>query len=543
MLNEIAATFIAGFGLFLIGLQFLESNMHELTNGSVRTILKKNTSTDLKASFWGAIMGFALSDPTVVCYIAGSLYSGKSITLKRAMLMSLWSNVGSCFILFIFFLNINVAVLFILGFSAIAYYYKKPFNWRYGVGSLFSIALLLFALQLMNSQSDELMHIDWIRENTRYFQNSFFISFLFAAIVMLIVQTDIILYVMIADFVSAHIFTLDQAIIMIYGVQLGQALGDGLIGMSLKGYTKQILFMQVLVNLCISIFFYFLLMVEINTGIPMIKALSVYLGSTVLTQLIFLLLIANFIMTFIFHLFVYPISALLGRIFPPQLNESLSTPQYIENASTQDPLTAFDLIEQELLELMKRLPAVIEKRLAPSVNEEDKNITLLESHVAFGSVIKEIEELMKEIQKQNISQEISLRLTTLTERLQIVIALEEGIYQLTQVQIPESFSEKLKMLYAHIMESQEALIHTVNEAIEYLSNEDIAILMAATTDTNKVLEKIRKTFCEESHDLSISEQSCVLVTTSVFDRNVWLLRRLIFQFIPNNFLNFEKRLT
>lgn len=535
MFNEIVGTFLAGFGLFLIALQILENCMHDLTSGSVRTILKKNTSTDFKASIWGAIMGFGISDPAVVACIAGSLYSGKSITLRHAMLMSLWSNVGACFILFIFFLNINVAVLFILGISAVLYYYKKPFKWRYGIGCIFSIALILYSLQLMNSQSDEFLQVSWIKDNTHYIQYSNFISFIFAAIAMIIFQTNMIIFVMIASFVLAHVITMDQAIIMLYGVQFGHAFVVIMMGLNFKGYTKQVIYMQALVDITISIFFYLLLIIETHTGIPMIKALSLYLGSTPLTQLIFVLLFANIIMTTIFHLFVTPISALLGQLFPPPKDESLSTPQYIGNASTQDPLTAIDLIEQELLGLMKRLPALIEEKLSNSLNEADKNVKFLETHIAFGSIIKEIEELMNEIQKNTIAPKTANRLVTIADRIQIVISLEEGVYQLTQVEIPQNFSEKLKTLYAQILESQEALIQTVNDAIEFLSDEDIAILIAATAHTNEVLNNVQKTFCEESPGLSVAEKSCVLATTSVFDRNVWLLRRLIFQFIPKGF--------
>lgn len=532
MFNEIFGGVFAGFGLFLVALKLLEFNMHDLTSGSLRGILKKQTSSDFKAGFWGMIMACILAEPAVVSCLAGSFYSGKSISFRRAAIMGLWSNLGSCLFLFILFFNIELLVLFMLGVTAISFYLEKPFTWRYAMGAAFSITLLLYALQVIETHSDQLLQATWIQDAIKLLHSNYFISYIVAAVLMVAIQADMVLLVLFANLVHLNSIPLDQAMIMVFGLELGLATIDLLMAISFKAHTKKIFFISALVDLFIGCIFPIFLFIENWTGIPMLKALITHLSDNVVNQLVFLITISNLISTVIIQTFLGPIINFMNYLFPGQTEQRIAEPQFIDSASNQDPETAITLAEQELFALFKRLPVTIECKLSndPISVKKEK---LTSDHESYTSIADAVDEYLKEIQTRNLGASVSGHLIVAIERLQILKDIEEGINQLCLMDLPDTFHDKLKILYSQLLEVLEALILTVGDAIETLSEEDIQILITATTSSTNALDGIRKSYSDESLHLSGPERIWVLNATSIFDRDVWLLKRLICQFVPS----------
>ncbi len=534
MFNEVFSSMIAGLGLLFIALKILESCLHELTSGHVREIIKKNTSTGWQAAIWGGVLGLVAGDPAVVGFIAASLFTCKSIPLSRALTMSMWSNVGACCLYFIVFIDIDLLVLYFIGLTGFAYYLEKPFRGRHLLGSIFAICLMLYALTIMKSQSDKIVDIPFIANNLHSFQQSYFKPFIISTLLTLAVQgADIIILVLIVNLFNGHVLTLDQALFMLFGMNLGLALINLIITLSLKGVMKQILFIQVAVDVVISVGFSLCLALELYTGIPMLKAFALFFFHNVWAQMIFIIFASNVFTCVTFSIFMEPISRLMAYLFPSTNAVDLAEPKYLGDIHIKDGNSAIDLINREIFDLLQRLPKNLEYKL--TTNNRQESATELElRHQQYLAVIEAIDKVVKELSQQTFDPLTANKMLMTSDRLQIAIALEEGIFHLTHINLPDSAPESTKQLALRICEAQQAQLETVLEAISSKEEEEVVQLINATANTKTVIGTIRQEYLKNEHNTLIEIKAKVLEMTSLFERNVWLLRRLAYQFIPKD---------
>ncbi len=535
MFNDVFSSLIGGIGLLFIALKILEASMRDLTGGYVRTIIKKHTSNNFQAGFWGGLMGLVAGDPAVVGFIAATLFSCKSMTLPRAMVMSIWSNVGSCCLFFLVFIDIDLIVLYMIGVTGFAFYLEKPFHWRHLIGVFFAISLMLYSLTLMKAQSENLVHIPWINDKLHELQSSYFQPFIITALLTIIIQADIVILVLIANLTQAKVLTPDQAFFMLFGMHLGLATINLLVSLNIRGVMRQIISVQVLVDTLIAVFFSIVFAIELYTGIPLIKALTTSVSDNIWTQLIFLVFFANIFMSLCFTFTMKYISIVMNVLFPVRAVVDPGTPKYIGECSIADPESSLDLINHELLDLVKRMPENIEYKLN-NLNKDTTRDVLKQRHNQFYSVMNEIERLVHELGSKHCSDETADKLIAMTDRIQIIISLEEGIYHLTKLDFPPDLPEGLHNLGLEIYEAQEALLETVIEAVETSSDEDVNALINATANIDPTIDLIRQNYLKHDSHASVLSKAVILNMTSLFERNVWLMRRLSNQHIPKHLL-------
>ncbi len=533
MINEILSTTLGGLGLLFLALKFLETNIQSLMTGAVRTSIKKHTSNDLITIFWGCFLGVITGEPAVVGCIAASLYSCRSLSHQRTLIMSTWSNLGSWGLFFVVFLNIDLVVLYLIGFTGIAVYLEKPFKWRFYLGSIAAICLLLFAVMLMKSQSEKIADIPWVSAHLSEIQSAYFKSFVIAVVLTFLTQSDLVIMLLIASLSHAHVLNVDQAILMLYGVQIGVGMAYLLVMINSKGAMKQIFFLQVLFYVLLGLVFTLLLIIEMMTSIPLIKALSEQVSSSIWSQMLFIVIFASATMCILFTIFSKPLSKLMLKIFKTSAAYDPATPRYITMDAISDPASALDLFEQELLALLKRLPQSIEYKLLNQGGDPFQVQAIMKlHHEQFIAVTKVADELLKELGQQNIAAEISEKLFIASDRLQISSALEEGTNSLLQIELPQDCSEGIKTLSIQIYEAQQVLFETTIEAIANRDKEDIEVLLEAIASSKSCIDGIRQAYIKQESASSVHNKVLILNLTSLFERNVWLLQRLIHEYLP-----------
>ncbi len=533
MINEILSTTLGGLGLLFLALKFLDTNMQSLMTGSVRTTIKKHTSNDISAMFWGFVLGLITSAPAVVGCIASSLYSCRSLSHQRTLIMTTWSNLGCWGLFFVVFLNIDLIVLYLIGFTGIAVYLEKPFKWRFYLGCIAAICLMLFAVMLMKSQSGKIADIPWVSAHLSEIQSAYFKSFVIAALLTFLTQSDLVIMLLITNLSHAHVLTVDQAILMLYGVQIGVGMTYLLLMINTKGIMKQIFFLQILFNVLVGVVFTLLLIVEMTTSIPLVKALSQQVASSIWSQMLFIVIFASAIMCILFTIFSEVLSKFILKIFKVSEVYDPARPRYITMEAISDPASALDLFEQELLALLKRLPQNIEYKLLNQDGDPFQvQATLKLHHEQFIAVTKVADELLKELGQQNIAAEISGELFIASDRLQISSALEEGTHSLLQIELPQACSEGIKTLATQINEAQQVLFETTIDAIANRDKEDIEVLLEAISSSKSSIDSIRQAYIKQESISSVHNKVLILTLTSLFERNVWLLQRLIHEYLP-----------
>lgn len=527
---DILSQIFAGLGLLLLGLKILESSMRDLTSGHMREVIKKHTSNDFLAAFWGAILGFVTGDPAVVGFIAAALCTGKTISLHRGGMMSLWSNFGSCFLYLIVFIKIDVFLFFLLGVSGFAFYAEKPVKWRHFIGCLIGVLLMLYGLTVMMSQSEEIAQSSFVQSYLHDIQDHLFLPFILSAILMSICQSDILILVLVANFTQAQVLSNEQAIVMVYGMLLGLSISNIFFIIPFKGTVKKLILVQTLLELSIVVIFGLLFLLEIHTSIPLLNAFSAAITDSVWSQLIFIIFFTYLIMTIVFSFSLDRILYWMKKVFYIQDEVDPNKPQFIAD-KIKDPDSAVDLLQQELFGLFKRLPKNIEYRLSEK-NKDGVSAVLQARHSQFHSITLAMEALLRDLTSKHISQVTADKMVLLIDQLQYIIALEDGINYLTQVELPSNAHEGLHSLLFQLYEAQQALLETILEAIESKSKEDINIMMNAMTNIKTTMKKIRDHHINQMELASLNEKALILSLTGIFERNIWLMSSFLKSNIP-----------
>lgn len=530
MVAEVLGSMLAGLGLIFLALKIIEESLRELTGGPLRDVIKRNTSSGIQASFWGLIMGTVSGEPAVVGVIATSLYNCKSITFRNALLMTIWCMTGVCLIYFILFLDVGLYVLFLLGILGFFYLQEKPAKMRHALSFFFAICIMLYGLSLMTSNSDKLAEIPWVSEHLHRLQSSYFSPYIVAALLTLLLQgEDIVLLVLIVNLFEASVITAAQAVFMVMGMHLGLSALTLIIAVNTKGVLKQIFIMQTLFDFLIATLFPVLIAIELITGIPMIVAWSKELTASIWSQLVGIIIVSNIAVSVLFTVCISLLEKWLKKWFPAVVVVDLSEPKYIEDINIHDPQSALDLIDREIGELLNRIPKNIEYKLATS-NQETVKEELKLRHEQYMSVIGKIEQALKEIGTRSVDPSTANKMLAVSDRLQIGISLEEGVNHLLRINIPPAAPETLRTLALEICEAQQAQLETILSAVHDNSEEEMSTLNAATANIKTAIESIREAYLKREAGAPLETKAAILHMTSIFERNVWLLRRLIQQY-------------
>src|SRR5215468_895868 len=115
MVNSILANIIAGLGLFFSGLRLIDSNLRQAAGRRLRTIIGRLTQQTWVASLVGLLAGAFIQSSSGIVFILVSLVSSGLTTVKRALPIVTWANVGCSALIFAAVLDLLLAILYLLG--------------------------------------------------------------------------------------------------------------------------------------------------------------------------------------------------------------------------------------------------------------------------------------------------------------------------------------------------------------------------------------------------------------------------------------------
>jgi len=116
---------LAGIGIFLLGMNFLEETLRSLSGRSFKLFLRKQTTNPLKAIGGGAVLSGVLQSSSVVNLMVLALVGAGVLTMQNALAVILGTNIGSTLTSWIvatlgFKVNIESFALPLVGVAGIA---------------------------------------------------------------------------------------------------------------------------------------------------------------------------------------------------------------------------------------------------------------------------------------------------------------------------------------------------------------------------------------------------------------------------------------
>jgi len=513
---------IGGLGLFFVGIRMVRDNLKRMTSRRVKLLITRFTDSGFIAGIGGALSGFITQSTTVVTFIVASFISSGLLTVRKSLPIIFWSNAGCSTLVLIAVFDIKCIVLLVLGLSGICYAFEKPARFHHALGILFGISLLFFGLNMVSTGTSPVAEYPGFQSLLFTLKNSYLLIFLIGGILTVISQAAIGIMIIAITMANAGMFTMDQTLMIIYGVHAGSAATTIILSASVRGSAKQAVMARALLNLFGVVIFVVLFYVELYTHVPLVKTFVGRLSGDIREQAAFVVLLFNFLIPFIFSFLLTPFYSILTHFWPPLEEETLSKIKFIHEHAAGDPDAAILLIDKELLRLLKRIPLYLD-RLRPGAR--DGSIDLDTYHNAFGEVSSEIGLFIADVFHEKLNISTSEALLNAQNRHSLVASLENNVYGLCKTLEGNTDGEASGTLSMNIVESLDAIFLTAIETTASGNADDLEILITLTSDKGGLMEKIRRSYLSSENNLSLDERALILYMTNLYERSIWTLGR------------------
>lgn len=519
----LVALYLAGLSFFFTGVSGISENLRLMSGQRFRLLLAKATHHPVFAGLLGAFMGALTQSASVVALILTGMVATGMLALRRALLVLSCANLGTALLVFLATLDLHLPVLFVIGLSGMIIAFKLWAKWKPGWAALLSVGLVFFGLDMMKEAFKPLSSSAGAIDVGKFFDFFPDAAFFAGMVTRALVHSS--------SSVAAISITLNKggllgdfpAMMGLAGLGMGTAIATYFLSSNVKGVSRQITIHQATANFGASVTLALLLTTERFSHIPMLLAMLRLLSPSISGRMA--------IMYFIFNLMIVAVAittlpwapAWLARISPPTPEENLSRPMYLESDALLSPETALDLVALEQLRMVRAL----EQFLKSARGESDVNLESL--HAAAGELGKEISEFLESLVKLPIATELVTRAISFQRKQETLRALAENVFlfaaTLEERVIGRELIADSNALAGRLVEALDTIVLTAVDALTTKDNGDIDMLFRLTDDRGGMMERIRKRMqVDEMQD--VENLSALHYATTLFERNVWLLRQL-----------------
>ena len=521
ILEQFAYIF-AGLGLFFIGIKTIAENLKQLSGQGFRRLLAKITQHPSVAALLGTLSGAITQSTSAVTFIAISVIRSGQADVRQVAPLVAWANVGTSTLVMLASLHINLAILYLLGSVGFAYFFGLHEHQRYRqlLGTMLGVGLLFLGLMLIKLGAEPLKDFTGI-EHFLQGKHTLIVSFLTGTIITLIVQSSATVSIIAVTMVAVGFLSLSQGLLLVTGASLGSGLSILLLSSNLKGAARHLALIQVMLKIIAALVTLPLLWLETHHS----HLVSNYLQQTFklnsASQVAGLYLILQLIAIVVYNLFSDQLYRLCQRFTPVDHMDELNRPKYLYAQGLEDTETATQLLEQEQVRLVKRLPLMLSSIRTDDVIQN--TVPPEQLHASSQYVQQECVHFLSGLFTRTQSPETLEHLVNLHARNDLITNLQDTTLEFSQ-QLSKQFPEPAAQHLRHnLTESLHLILQLLADATENHNND--AELLMLSHDRNEVMERVRKQFITAESTLSIETQNHLFAATALFERQVWLVRR------------------
>ena len=219
-------------------------------------------------------------------------------------------------------------------------------------------------------------------------------------------------------------------------------------------------------------------------------------------------------------LFQNKIILLLNYFSPESEEENLFKLHFIYPESSDNTETALILASKEQNRIIESGVDYLE----PIRIEHERNVTIKLNvrHELTLDLLNKIKLFISEATSLNKNDINTEGLFSIQSRNEDIISLLHGLYSFEQsIEATKNFKSGLAN---SMVESLHLILTLLNESLITKNNDD-ELLENLTSDRSDLMEKIRDSLLNDQ-SISLEERQMLFVSTNVFERIIWLIRRI-----------------
>jgi phosphate:Na+ symporter len=475
-------------------------------------------------SLLGVLFGAVMQSVTAVTVILASMTASRMISVRQALPVVAWTNVGATLLVFVAVLNIKLAVLYLVGLAGISFTFSKEVRWKTVFGVALGIGLLLYGIDTMKASAGAMQQLSWFQAVMSKAQGSYLIAFAAAVFLSFLTQSTTAVVMIAVALMQSRLLASEETIMVIYGGNLGSTFARMILAGGLQGSAKQIGRFQDFFKIGGAALFVTLFYVEEYGQVPLVHALVRAATDQVQTQMALVNLLFNVGMAVLVTPLRGPIERLLIRLWPATAAEDFGRFQYFYPEALSDPETALDLMEKEQARLLRRVPGYL-NFLRPAPESPD-DLDFIALHQAFTSLGRELESYITSLVDVPHTTETSERLMHVKNRQGLIGYVEYAVFELAEAIHRSPPSGRLAPLVWKFLEAIDLLLGLTADACGDPAQADFNVLETLCGDRGELMGTIRKRYLAGETELAAPEKALLFGLTAHFERIVWLTRRL-----------------
>ncbi len=514
---------IGGLGIFFAGMYLLTENLRLLTGRRFREAVARFTRSRPAAVAWGVSAGAVMQSTPAVTLIAISMLGSGLIAVETGLAMVLGCNVGTSLLVVVASLDIKILVFALLGFAGLSFASTRLAAARTVPLIVFGIGLVFLGLDLLKDAVGPIAQQPWLRELLASSGSSMPLLFLVGIVLSVLTQSANSIMLLAIALADAGALTFNQAVITIYGANVGDSMLTWVLSMPLRGRQRQVAMFQVAFNSIAACVMVPLLVVELAGGVPLVLALARQITVDPPLQLACLSVMFNIGGAITLFPCIPWAARILARRYPPPTEEGDAAPQFLYAEAAAEPesgLALAALEQRRLVSFMPRLLAIAREKPA------DAPVRIRQRRESIRQLSAAINEFLDRVGERSLHAGAYEQLHAASSKAELIDEIADTIAELASAAVVAGRHEATHRLSSSIVEGIDAMLLTAAEAMGPDGREELDVLRTMTGDRSMLMRRIREDYLAREADLSAGDRRDILSLTIVAERASWLLHRL-----------------
>jgi len=296
MLHILSEVF-GGLGLFFVGINILSENIKKLGSGYTPAIIRVFSKGDLACAIGGLFSGIATSSGKAVTFSLVALSELGQLDVRTCLPIVVGGSVGSAFIVLWASIDFQLFIFVLMGVSGVLYQFGNQKNEKLKLltGIALGFSLLFYGLESIKLGAAPFKELPWFNDYLQASQGRWFIALVIGATLSFLSQSGSSVAIIAISLVNANMLGFDEAVMLVFGTNLGSGISTALLGLGLNGVGRQLVLFHGFFKIIGIVVMVPILALEVYGGIPLVKEFVYRVSSSASTQIAIIYLLYEII--------------------------------------------------------------------------------------------------------------------------------------------------------------------------------------------------------------------------------------------------------
>ncbi len=239
---------LGGLGLFFLGMKLMGDGLELAAGNKLRTLLEKITSNRYLGMLVGLVVTAVIQSSSATAAMVVGFTNAGLMELSQTVGILFGSKIGTCMTSVLLSFDMAALVPLFIFAGVIVIMFVKKNNYKYYGQILAGFGILFYGMTMMSGGLKQL-NSEGAIDNLLKSVNNPFIGLLLGTLITAIIQSSSASVGILMALGAAGAIGIDQAIFMVYGMNLGACMPAFLSAMGAKRNAKQVAILNLLITL------------------------------------------------------------------------------------------------------------------------------------------------------------------------------------------------------------------------------------------------------------------------------------------------------